>query len=177
MIIPSPWNSNRNDSSTLTEPRTRPFEIPTLPSLASVEGTFTITLTWLTAQSIDRAPRRMCPGKEIGLSALWIAIASILHAFTIEKAVDDNGNIIEPELVYVTGFARYVPSLFTCVSAFPRVVTFSVPCFCVPRSWFCIPVLTRVMCYYRQAAPFRATYRVRSKEMEELIRSAQEARS
>ncbi|KAJ4481983.1 cytochrome P450 [Lentinula aciculospora] len=46
--------------------------------------------------------RRICPGRHMALSAIWIAIASILSVFDISKAVDGNGKIIEPSMEYIT---------------------------------------------------------------------------
>ncbi|KAF5324095.1 hypothetical protein D9619_011207 [Psilocybe cf. subviscida] len=40
--------------------------------------------------------RRMCPGRHVAYSAIWIAIASILFCFDIQKARDEQGRIIEP---------------------------------------------------------------------------------
>ncbi|KAJ3820431.1 cytochrome P450 [Lentinula raphanica] len=44
--------------------------------------------------------RRICPGKHMALSAMWIAIASILSVFEISKAVDGNGQVIEPSMKF-----------------------------------------------------------------------------
>ncbi|ESK89264.1 cytochrome p450 [Moniliophthora roreri MCA 2997] len=40
--------------------------------------------------------RRICPGRHMAYSSVWIAIASILKTFDISKAADDHGNVIEP---------------------------------------------------------------------------------
>ncbi|KII85219.1 hypothetical protein PLICRDRAFT_178958 [Plicaturopsis crispa FD-325 SS-3] len=40
--------------------------------------------------------RRICPGRYLGWSSVWISIASILATFNIEKAVDTEGSPIEP---------------------------------------------------------------------------------
>uniref|UniRef100_A0A0W0FF05 Cytochrome P450 n=3 Tax=Moniliophthora roreri TaxID=221103 RepID=A0A0W0FF05_MONRR len=40
--------------------------------------------------------RRICPGRHMAYSSLWISIASILKTFNISKAVDEHGNVIEP---------------------------------------------------------------------------------
>ncbi|KAJ3766789.1 cytochrome P450 [Lentinula raphanica] len=42
--------------------------------------------------------RRICAGKHMALSATWIVIASILSVFDISRAVDENGEIIEPSM-------------------------------------------------------------------------------
>ncbi|KAI3611992.1 cytochrome p450 [Moniliophthora roreri] len=40
--------------------------------------------------------RRICPGRHMAYSSVWISIASILKTFNISKAVDEHGNVIEP---------------------------------------------------------------------------------
>lgn len=55
--------------------------------------------------------RRRCPGQWMIDSSLWIAIASMLASFDIRKAVDEFGNVIEPEVVYDN-------SVFTCVYSY-----------------------------------------------------------
>ncbi|KAI0324071.1 cytochrome P450 [Cubamyces sp. BRFM 1775] len=44
--------------------------------------------------------RRRCPGASMIDSSLWVAIASMLASFDIRKAVDEFGNVVEPEVVY-----------------------------------------------------------------------------
>ncbi|KXN91371.1 O-methylsterigmatocystin oxidoreductase [Leucoagaricus sp. SymC.cos] len=39
--------------------------------------------------------RRICPRRYMAFSAVWIALASILYCFDIEKEKDEDGNIIE----------------------------------------------------------------------------------
>jgi len=38
----------------------------------------------------------------MALSTVWIAVANLIAAFDIEKAKDENGNIIEPTYEYVS---------------------------------------------------------------------------
>lgn len=52
--------------------------------------------------------RRICPGRHLALEVLWLTIANILAAFTIEKQVDEQGNVIEPKEEFTSGFFRYV---------------------------------------------------------------------
>ncbi|TFK20661.1 cytochrome P450 [Coprinopsis marcescibilis] len=40
--------------------------------------------------------RRICPGRFLAFEAMWVAIASILYVFDIEKKRDEAGNEIEP---------------------------------------------------------------------------------
>lgn len=43
---------------------------------------------------------RSCPGSHIALSVIWLAAASLLAVFDIEKAVNANGQPIEPTQEY-----------------------------------------------------------------------------
>lgn len=52
--------------------------------------------------------RRVCPGRYMAFSAVWIAIASLLTVFDIKKAVDEDGNIIEPSHEYLSALVWYV---------------------------------------------------------------------
>lgn len=49
-------------------------------------------------------------------ASIWIVAASILAAFDITKAVDDNGNVIEPSGEYSSGFITCVELSFYHVS-------------------------------------------------------------
>ncbi|KAJ3752562.1 cytochrome P450 [Lentinula raphanica] len=53
--------------------------------------------------------RRICPGKHMALSAMWIAIASILSVFEISKAVDENGQVIEPSMKFKSTMLQNQP--------------------------------------------------------------------
>ncbi|CDO75710.1 hypothetical protein BN946_scf184493.g8 [Trametes cinnabarina] len=57
--------------------------------------------------------RRICPGRHLACASIWIAIASVLSTFTLCKAVDENGNIIEPSGDYLSGLVTY-PLPFKC---------------------------------------------------------------
>ncbi|KAF8877181.1 cytochrome P450 [Infundibulicybe gibba] len=57
--------------------------------------------------------RRVCPGRYMAYSAVWIAIASILATFDIEKVTDENGNIIEPSHEYLSALVC-MPLPFKC---------------------------------------------------------------
>ncbi|KAF8180437.1 cytochrome P450 [Pholiota molesta] len=54
--------------------------------------------------------RRICPGSHIALSNIWISLASILATFTISKARDEDGVVIEPSMKYRSG----QPEPFKC---------------------------------------------------------------
>ncbi|KAJ7476689.1 cytochrome P450 [Mycena latifolia] len=53
--------------------------------------------------------RRVCPGKHMGTSSVWISVASILATFTITNAVGDDGNVIEPTQEYFPGLVLCDP--------------------------------------------------------------------
>ncbi|KAI0659485.1 cytochrome P450 [Cubamyces menziesii] len=57
--------------------------------------------------------RRICPGRHLACASIWIAIASVLSTFTLSKAVDENGNVIEPSGEYISGLVTY-PMPFKC---------------------------------------------------------------
>ncbi|KAJ2915292.1 hypothetical protein MD484_g5148, partial [Candolleomyces efflorescens] len=54
--------------------------------------------------------RRLCPGRYIALSSLWITVASVVAAFRIERARDDDGKPIEPKPDYLPGIGSPVSS-------------------------------------------------------------------
>ncbi|KAJ7453509.1 cytochrome P450 [Mycena latifolia] len=62
--------------------------------------------------------RRICPGRHLATSSVWITIVSILATFDIQKAVDDMGNVIEPTGEYVSALIS-APLPFKC-SITPR---------------------------------------------------------
>ena len=49
---------------------------------------------------------RTCAGKTMALDTIWIAIASTLAIFDIDKATDAHGNMIVPELKLDPGAVR-----------------------------------------------------------------------
>ncbi|KAJ7777076.1 cytochrome P450 [Mycena metata] len=57
--------------------------------------------------------RRVCPGRHMATSSVWIAIASILATFDITKAVEDDGRVIEPTYEYFPGLV-VMPLPFKC---------------------------------------------------------------
>ncbi|KAJ7080682.1 cytochrome P450 [Mycena epipterygia] len=62
--------------------------------------------------------RRLCPGRHMATSSIWITVASILATFNIGKAVDDEGHVIEPSYEYVSAVIS-TPLPFKC-SITPR---------------------------------------------------------
>ncbi|KAJ3534780.1 hypothetical protein NMY22_g6770 [Coprinellus aureogranulatus] len=51
--------------------------------------------------------RRVCPGRHMALSTLYIAVASILSVFDILKAKDKDGNPITPTGEYISSLASH----------------------------------------------------------------------
>ncbi|TFK25347.1 cytochrome P450 [Coprinopsis marcescibilis] len=49
--------------------------------------------------------RRICPGRHFAYASIWLAIASIIYIFDLEKAKDENGNEIDPPGDYDPGLA------------------------------------------------------------------------
>ncbi|KAJ7044390.1 cytochrome P450 [Mycena alexandri] len=62
--------------------------------------------------------RRICPGRNMATSSLWITIASVLSTFNISKATDDSGNVVELSHEYDPGLIA-CPLPFKC-SLTPR---------------------------------------------------------
>ncbi|KAI5116721.1 hypothetical protein M0805_000830 [Coniferiporia weirii] len=58
--------------------------------------------------------RRTCPGRHFAYSSIFLAVASTLAAFKIEKAVDENGVPITPPVEYAESFLRHVKP-FKCI--------------------------------------------------------------
>ncbi|EKM55851.1 uncharacterized protein PHACADRAFT_195903 [Phanerochaete carnosa HHB-10118-sp] len=52
--------------------------------------------------------KRMCPERHFALESVWIAIASLLAVYNIEKAVDELGRVVEPSGEYISGALWYV---------------------------------------------------------------------
>ncbi|KAJ7110411.1 cytochrome P450 [Mycena epipterygia] len=57
--------------------------------------------------------RRICPGRHMAMSLVWITIASVLAGFDITKAVGDDGLIIEPTYQY-SPYLMSAPLPFKC---------------------------------------------------------------
>ncbi|KJA22222.1 hypothetical protein HYPSUDRAFT_202249 [Hypholoma sublateritium FD-334 SS-4] len=62
--------------------------------------------------------RRICPGRHLAYSAVWIAVASLLTVFDIKKVADKDGRIIEPGEEYDSALVC-TPLPFPC-SITPR---------------------------------------------------------
>ncbi|KXN89936.1 O-methylsterigmatocystin oxidoreductase [Leucoagaricus sp. SymC.cos] len=57
--------------------------------------------------------RRACPGRFIGMDFIWIVVASLLATYNVSKAVDENGQVIEPEVEYTSILISH-PKPFKC---------------------------------------------------------------
>ncbi|KAJ7894417.1 cytochrome P450 [Mycena olivaceomarginata] len=62
--------------------------------------------------------RRICPGRHMASASLWLTIASMLATLDISKAIDEQGNVIEPTYEYFEGLVS-APLPFKC-SITPR---------------------------------------------------------
>ncbi|TFY71482.1 hypothetical protein EVG20_g1513 [Dentipellis fragilis] len=58
--------------------------------------------------------RRMCPGRYLAIDMIWITVASVLSAYTIEKPVDKDGRVIEPDTEYTSGLLSR-PKPYQCL--------------------------------------------------------------
>ncbi|KAJ7080834.1 cytochrome P450 [Mycena belliarum] len=57
--------------------------------------------------------RRICPGKHLASSSVWITAVSILASFDITKAIGEDGQTIEPTYEYFPGLVS-MPLPFKC---------------------------------------------------------------
>jgi len=58
--------------------------------------------------------RRICPGRHLADDSLWIAMATILSALSILKAVGKDGNDVVPDVTSVTTGITSRPTAFPC---------------------------------------------------------------
>ncbi|KAI5115731.1 hypothetical protein M0805_006795 [Coniferiporia weirii] len=56
---------------------------------------------------------RICSGRHFAANSIFIAVASVLAAFNIEKSIDADGVPITPAVEYTAGFIRH-PKPFEC---------------------------------------------------------------
>lgn len=57
--------------------------------------------------------RRVCPGRELADSSVFMSVAMSLAAFTINKARDAVGNVVEPSVRFTPGIISH-PAEFKC---------------------------------------------------------------
>ncbi|KAJ7920178.1 cytochrome P450 [Mycena leptocephala] len=51
--------------------------------------------------------RRICPGRHVATSSIWITIVSVLAMFNITEEVGEDGHTVEPSYEYEGGIIRY----------------------------------------------------------------------
>ncbi|KAL0565217.1 hypothetical protein V5O48_016811 [Marasmius crinis-equi] len=52
--------------------------------------------------------RRICPGSYVAEASIWIQMALMLACLRIEKTVDEQGRVLEPEVAFTTAIVSYV---------------------------------------------------------------------
>jgi len=57
--------------------------------------------------------RRICPGRYMAFASAWIAVALLIAAFDMKKAVDENGETVEPAQEYLSSLV-VLPAPFKC---------------------------------------------------------------
>ncbi|TFK97141.1 cytochrome P450 [Pterulicium gracile] len=57
--------------------------------------------------------RRICPGRHLAMNSIWITIARVLATFDIAKALDKEGDEIEPQARFTVGITSH-PVPFGC---------------------------------------------------------------
>lgn len=57
--------------------------------------------------------RRICPGRHFSEESLWLISAHMIATMDINKAIDENGDVITPPLEFTTGFVSH-PKPFKC---------------------------------------------------------------
>ncbi|KAF4604252.1 hypothetical protein EYR38_004674 [Pleurotus pulmonarius] len=62
--------------------------------------------------------RRICPGRHLAAASIWIAVATMFATVNVNKAKDEDGNEITPEIMFETGLTSR-PKAFSC-SIMPR---------------------------------------------------------
>lgn len=58
--------------------------------------------------------RRKCPGRYFAADVIWLAIVDILAAFSIEKPIDELGDVLEPTGEYTSGLTRSAMNALSC---------------------------------------------------------------
>lgn len=99
--------------------------------------------------------RRVCPGRWMAHSFVWIVVASVLSTFQIEKVVR-NGRVIEPTGAFTPGILACV--IFPCLRICSRLA-----------EQMMSPYL--LCSTYRTPEKFECSVKPRSKEAEALVRA------
>ncbi|KAF7343507.1 hypothetical protein MSAN_01971000 [Mycena sanguinolenta] len=55
--------------------------------------------------------RRICPGRHLANSSLWLTMASILATFDLKKAIAEDGSVIEPSYEYSSALVFAPPAI------------------------------------------------------------------
>ncbi|KAE9400841.1 cytochrome P450 [Gymnopus androsaceus JB14] len=58
--------------------------------------------------------RRVCPGKALAQSLVWLSVASLLSCFNLDKVLDKDGVEVEPSTDYINGLISY-PRPYECI--------------------------------------------------------------
>lgn len=59
-------------------------------------------------QVITHAFYSICPGRFLADNTVWLAVARMLAVFNLTEATDTEGNMIEPDIKFVTTVSRCV---------------------------------------------------------------------
>ncbi|TGO18245.1 hypothetical protein BTUL_0011g00510 [Botrytis tulipae] len=62
--------------------------------------------------------RRICVGRHLALASVWIVLATLISTVDISKAVDGNGEDVEPVVGFTTGLSRYEVLFFLAFFTF-----------------------------------------------------------
>ena len=58
----------------------------------------------------------ICAGRYVAENTIWLAIASILHAFSVSPAKDENGKEIPVNVDFTSGLITYVSVYVTATA-------------------------------------------------------------
>ena len=47
---------------------------------------------------VEESKTRICPGKNLVISSIWLLLVSMMATLDISKAVDEEGNVVEPKI-------------------------------------------------------------------------------
>ncbi|TFK25117.1 cytochrome P450 [Coprinopsis marcescibilis] len=98
IIIPNAWAMLHNESI-----YPEPFKF--YPERFLKDGKLDIQTQQDPAHACWGFGRRICPGRFLAYSAVWLGIASLMYVFDIEKAKDEDGNEIEPREEFLSGLS------------------------------------------------------------------------
>jgi hypothetical protein len=71
---------------------------------------------------------RGCVGKQLAETSIWMAVATVLAAFNIKKATDENGEEITPSSEFISGVTRYPLTMFLGkVTELTRILSAVIP--------------------------------------------------